>query len=130
MIKQTDVSAAHEVLKKMNIALLEAIELTAELDSAIKTNDDVTVRMYLSERREEINKMLEYERILKKQCTELGEQDSKIFQDVIFAVQCKEPIAAELFEAAKKNKNLLLRLQKADKTLNMRMCKNKSIFKK
>ncbi len=130
MINKTDIDAAFEMLKKINIALLEATELTAELDSATRTKDDVTVRMFLSMRREEINKLLEYERFLKKQCELMAKEDAVIFEDIINAVQCKEPSANDLFEQAKRNKNLLLKLQASDKMMNKRVGGKKSIFSK
>ncbi len=128
MITENDVSKALNVLKKINIAMLEAKELTAELDGAVKTNDDVTMRIMLSMRQEQINTINEYEKILKKQCETFDKVDSRDFMDVVNGVNCRISIAKDLFVQAQKNKTLLLKLQEADKALNKRVGGKKSVF--
>ncbi len=128
MISDKDIASALAIVKKINIALTEALDLTIEMSSAIKSNDQVVMRMFLSMRQEQINIINEYESVLTKQCSSMDEADSKTMSDILFAKKCDIPGANDLFEQTSKNKMILSRILAADRSLNIKVGGEKSFY--
>ncbi len=128
MINEKQIESALGISKKFYTELREVLDLTAEIDQGLKANDNVTLRMLLSMRREHVNNLVQYDDVLNKMCNVMDKSDSEIFKNIISAKQCTLPIANALFEQTGKNKALLNSVIRADKALSKRFGNDKSFY--
>ncbi len=128
MINEKHVDSALSLLKKTSSELREVDELTREILDCLKLNDNVTLRMLLSMRREHINNLVQYEQAVNKMCDIMDKNDSSDFKNILTAKSCNIQVASELFLQAKKNRLLLDSVIAADKVLSQRFTNDKSFY--
>ena len=68
MLTEQSLSFACAVERKMYTCLTEIAELTDQLSDAVNRQDQVSVRMFLSMRQEEIDRMMGYRAALRRHC--------------------------------------------------------------
>lgn len=129
MLSQQAVSAAMAVEKQMYLALTEVEELTGELGHALERRDQVAVRMYLSLRQEEINRLTEHKALLRRQCAQLPEEEARQLR-ALLSRQDTGPIEGteDLKRQVKRNGVLLDRVLRADKRISQRLGGKQSFY--
>ena len=131
MLSQEVLSAAAAVEKKMYLALCEVEELTMELAQAVDRRDQVSVRMFLSLRQEQVDHLQEQKALLNKQCAQLPDQDETLLRQLLNA---KEPPsctgAEELLRQVQRNRLLLERILRADRQASRRLGGASSFYEK
>ena len=131
MLSQEVLSAAAAVEKKMYLALCEVEELTMELAQAVDRRDQVSVRMFLSLRQEQVDRLQEQKALLNKQCAQLPDQDGTLLNQLLNA---KEPPpcagAEELLRQVQRNRLLLERILRADRQASRRLGGAGSFYEK
>ncbi len=129
MLSENNYNAALNIQRKMYAALSELRDLTTELSSVANTRDEISMRMFLSMRQEQINLLKEYEKISDKQCRELKGQDGEDLKQILKTGTADLPQAQALAQQVKRNKDLLFRLQEQDRQISKRIAGPKSIYK-
>lgn len=131
MLDEQTLSTATAVEKTMYRALTELEELTQELAQAVDRRDQVTIRMFLSLRREQLNILNRQKTILRRQCAQLSPEDGELLRRLLWE---KEPPACdgsqELVEQAARNRSLLERLIQADARASRRLGGAGSFYEK
>ncbi len=130
MLTQNDINLAFGIQKKMHAALCELQDLTQELSTVAQRRDDVSMRMFLSMRQEQINLLLEYEKTLDKQCRALGKEKSAMLKRIFSGEKENTAEFEELEQQVARNKELLLRVQKQDEQISRKIAGPKSIYAK
>ena len=70
MLTEQTLSFAHAIERQMYTSLTEIAELTDQLSDAVSRQDQVSVRLFLSMRQEEIDRMLGPRAALRRHCAE------------------------------------------------------------
>ena len=124
MLNDQQLDSANAIQRKMYTALNEVAELTDELSQAVSRQDQVSVRMFLSMRREEIERLTGYQAMLYRQCDQLPPADGALLRQVISGrFQGSLPTASgeTLLRQAAKNYALLQRVRQADRAVSSRL---------
>lgn len=124
------IAAAIATERKRYTTLTEVMELTKELSDAFQRQDQVSVRLFLSMRQEPINQLREYRAIQRKRCAALHDEESEALWKVLTGqgsgdgseqLQVLEKLAGQ-------NRNLLERIQKADRQISIKLGGKKSYY--
>ncbi len=128
MLNEQSLSATLIVEKKIYYTLSEVLELTDELSNALTRKDEVSLRLFLGMRQEQINLLDEYSATLRKQCSLLPKVDAEILLAIIRGEEVSCAGSQNLKEQIKKNRALLERVVMADKRISEKLCGKKSIY--
>ena len=133
MIRDQDYAASTAIQRKMYTSLNEVIELTDELSQAVSRQDQVSVRMFLSMRLEEIQRLTSYQAMLNRQCAQLSPEDAKLLTQLnsgLFSGQAPTPAAQALLKQAQRNRTVLERVRQADQAVSSRVGGSHSFYSK
>ena len=124
------IAAAVATERKRYTVLTEVMEITEELSDAFQRQDQVSVRLFLSMRQEPINQLREYQAIQRKRCAALPDEESEVLWTVLpgeGSGDGSEQLKA-LEKLAGQNRNLLERVQEADRQISMKLGGKKSYY--
>lgn len=133
MLNDQHFSAASAIHRKMYISLTEVAELTDELSQAVSRQDQVAVRMFLSMRQEEIQRLTSYQAMLRRQCVQLPGEDGALLRQMLsgqFSGTPPSPAGEELLRQVQRNRVLLDRVQRADQAVSRRLGGKNSFYAK
>ena len=117
--------------RKIYTSLTEIAELTDELSQALNRQDQVSVRLFLSMRRDEINHLMEHKAALNRQYAQLPKEDSAFLQQLISGSSTSVPNSpggAALLRQAEMNRSLLERVRRADQAVSLRLGGRRSFY--
>ena len=121
MLEQA-MEAALSIEKKFYTALLEFSEFTKELSDALDRQDQVSFQLNLNMRQDSVNRLLEYQEALKKECNSLPEDESACLRAILSGEEPDGGEKAQILAAqVKKNRSLLERALQADRAVNQRL---------
>lgn len=124
------IAAALATERKRYTTLTEVMELTKELGDAFQRQDQVSVRLFLSMRQEPINQLREYRAIQRKRCAALPDEEGEVLWKVLTGQGSGD--GSEQLQALEKlvgqNRNLLDRVQEADRQVSMKLGGKKSYY--
>ena len=124
------IAAALATERKCYTTLTEVMELTKELSDAFQRQDQVSVRLFLSMRQEPINQLREYRAIQRKRCAALPDEEGEVLWKVLTGQGSGD--GSEQLQALEKlvgqNRNLLDRVQEADRQVSMKLGGKKSYY--
>ena len=124
------IAAALATERKRYTTLTEVMELTKELSDAFQRQDQVSVRLFLSMRQEPINQLREYRVIQRKRCAALPDEEGEVLWKVLTGQGSGD--GSEQLQALEKlvgqNRNLLDRVQEADRQVSMKLGGKKSYY--
>lgn len=132
MLKDQDFAAAVAIQRKMYTSLNEVAELTDELSQAVNRQDQVSVRMFLSMRLEELERLTGYQAMLHRQCAQLLPEDARLLTQLNsgrFSGQAP-PGSEALLQQAKRNRTVLERVRRADEAVSSRLGGSSSFYRK
>lgn len=133
MLNDQQLDSATAIERKMYTSLTEVAELTDELSQAVSRQDQVSVRMFLSMRQAEIERLTGYEAMLRRQCDQLPQADGALLHEMIsgrYQGTASSPSASELLRQAEKNYALLQRVRRADEAVSRRLGGSNSFYQK
>ena len=133
MLHDQQLDEANAVQRKMYTSLTEVAELTSELSEAVNRQDQVSVRMFLSMRQEEIGRLNDYQAMLNRQCKQLPAEDGALLSQYIsgrFSGKLPTASGEALLRQAEKNYALLERVRQADRAVSSRLGGANSFYMK
>lgn len=133
MLNDQQLDAATAIQRKMYTSLTEVAQLTDDLSQALDRQDQVSVRMFLSMRHEEIERLSSYQAMLNRQCDQLPADDGALFSQLIsgrFQGSLPTASGASLLSLAKKNRSLLERVRQVDQAVSCRLGGPNSYYRK
>ena len=110
MLSKQELDAALAAERAMYRALSEVQDITRELLDAVDRQDQVSVRLFLSMRQEQINQLRDQKELLKKQCGGLPKEEGDLLRQV------------------ERNRALLERTLQADKALSRRLAGRETFY--
>lgn len=119
MLSGQVISASLAVEKAMYRVLIELEEITGELASAVERRDQVATRMFLSLRREQIERLTAQHATLQRQCAELPQSEGVMLHKILW--DRETPVcdgAEELEKQVVRNRTLLERIIAADRKIS------------
>ena len=122
MLTEQTLMAVAYLQRKIYTSLTEIAELTNELSDALNRRDQVSVRLFLSMRREEINLLLEHKAVLDRQYQQLPKEDSAALQQLISGNDASVPDSpgrAALLRQLEVNHALLERICRTDESISL-----------
>ncbi len=133
MLSDQDFTCAIAIQRKMYTSLNEVADLTDELSQAVSRQDQVSVRMFLSMRQEEIQRLTSYQAMLHRQCRQLLPEDARLLTQLNsgrFQGTAPSPSAQALLQQAQRNRSLLERVRRADEAVSSRLGGPNSFYNK
>jgi hypothetical protein len=122
MLSQQVLTAVVAVEKQIYLALTEVEELTGELAQAVERQDQVSVRMFLSLRQEEVDRLTEQKTLLRRQCARLPREDGDLLRRLLSGSEPSPPPEADaLVRQVEKNRALLDRILRTDHRVTQRL---------
>lgn len=131
MLTEQTLSFAHAIERQMYTSLTEIAELTDQLSDAVNRQDQVSVRLFLSMRQEEIDRMLGHRAALRRHCAELSAQDGARLRRLLAGTVDDEPLPPEaqpLLKQVDSNRKLLERICQADRSVSRRFGGSASFY--
>ena len=131
MLTEQVLFQATNVEKTMYRSLTELEELTRELSQAVSRGDKVSIRMFLSMRRDSLNQIARYQAALRRLYIALPGQDARLLRALV--EDASPPACAggeELVCQAARNRALLSRIMEADKRISQHMAGRSSFYAK
>ena len=128
MLSKQELDAALAAERAMYRALSEVQDITRELLDAVDRQDQVSVRLFLSMRQEQINQLRDQKELLKKQCGGLPKEEGDLLLQILSG---KKPAGVEgeaLSLQVERNRALLERTLQADKALSRRLAGRESFY--
>ena len=128
MLSKQELDAALAAERAMYRALSEVQDITRELLDAVDRQDQVSVRLFLSMRQEQINQLRDQKELLKKQCGGLPKEEGDLLRQILSG---KKPAGVEgeaLSLQVERNRALLERTLQADKALSRRLAGRASFY--
>lgn len=130
MLSEQTLSYACAVERQMHTSLIELDDLTSQLADAVSRQDQVSVRLFLSMRQEEIDRMLGYKAALRRHCAELPAQDGARLRLLLTGKPGDEPPdkVQALLKQVNTNRNLLEKICRADQSVSRRFGGSASFY--
>ena len=128
MLSKQELDAALAAERAMYRALSEVQDITRELLDAVDRQDQVSVRLFLSMRQEQINQLRDQKELLKKQWGGLPKEEGDLLRQILSG---KKPAGVEgeaLSLQVERNRALLERTLQADKALSRRLAGRESFY--
>lgn len=130
MIDAQTLSATTSVERQIYQILSEIEEVTQELSEAFNRRDQVSVRLFLNMRQEQILRLQECKATLDQHCARLSATDGALLRRILAGEALDCPNGEALLAQVKRNKSILSRTLRADKALSIKMGgKNSFYFK-
>ena len=127
-MEQDVILKAHVQAKRIYSLLAEVLDLSRQLTEALDRNDQVTVRMLVSMRREPINKLRLARAVLEEQKMELPAEDGKRLAELLNGEPAREEVEQALAAQVQMNRRLLQQVLELDKTLSLKVAREKSFY--
>lgn len=127
-MEQDVILKAHVQVKRIYSLLAEVLDLSKQLTEALDRNDQVTVRMLVSMRREPINKLRLARAVLEEQKMELPAEDGKRLAELLNGESAREEAEQALAAQVQMNRRLLQQVLELDKTLSLKVAREKSFY--
>lgn len=124
MLSDQTLATATAIQRKMYTSLTEVADLTDQLSQAVDRRDQVSVRMFLSMRQEEIDQLTNYKAMLHRQCAELPPEDGTLLDQILTGKTSQSPTSPAgqaLLQQVEKNQTLLERVCRADQAVSRRL---------
>ena len=129
MLSQQVLSAGSPAEGQKDLSLSEVGGLAPELAQAIDRQDQVSVRLFLSLRQEQINRLTEQKALLQHLCGQLPAESAALLQGILSGTPPSScPEAEELSRQVERNRILLERVLRADRRSNQRLCGRDSFY--
>lgn len=116
-------------MKRMYNALSEALELTRQLAEAMDRDDQVSMQMLISMREEPVKVIRQVSLALDQQRDSMGEADQFRFSQLLKGEPPGTPEEEPLARQVGANRRVLRQVQELDKILNLRLAREKSIYR-
>lgn len=110
--------------------LTEIEDLTQELSDSFNRRDQVSVRLFLNMRQEQILRLQECKAMLDQQCSHLPEKDGALLRRILSGEVVDCPNGEALLTQVKRNRTILTRTIRADKRLSVRIGGKDSFYAK
>ena len=133
MLSDQILAEALAIQRKMYSSLTEVSELTDELSQAVDRRDQVSVRMFLSMRQEEVDRLLGHKAALRRQCAQLPPGDRALLLQILRGEGSSglgSPNAQALEQQSKHTRALLERVCRADQAVSRRFGGSSSFYAK
>lgn len=133
MLCDQTLDEALAIQHRMYAALTEVAELTDELSQAVDRRDSVSVRMFLSMRQEEIDRLVGHKAALRRQCAQLPPGDRALLLQLLKGERdgtLNSPSAQALERQSKNTRSLLERVCRADQAVSRRFGGPNSFYAK
>ena len=133
MLSNQILAEALAIQRKVYGSLTEVAELTDDLSQAVDRRDQVSVRMFLSMRQEEIDRLLGHKAVLRRQCSQLSPRDRTLMLQILEGKESSgldSPDAQSLERQSKSNRALLERICRADQAVSRRFGGPNSFYAK
>lgn len=133
MLSDQTLAEALAIQRKVYGSLTEVAELTDELSQAVNRRDQVSVRMFLSMRQEEIDRLLGHKAALRRQCAQLPPGDRALLLQILRGAESSGLTSANaqaLERQSKSNRSLLERVCRADQAVSRRFGGPNSFYAK
>lgn len=122
MLSDQVLSTAVAVEKKIYMALMETEDLTQQLAQAVDRQDQISVRMFLALRQEQIDILTQQQAILRRQCAQLPPQQAELLREILGGHTPSDSIGAEeLIRQVGRNRALLERVVGVDQRVSQRL---------
>ena len=124
MLSNQTLATATAIQRKMYTSLTEVADLTDQLSQAVDRRDQVSVRMFLSMRQEEIDQLTNCKAILHRQCAELPPEDGALLHQLLTGKVSQPPTSPDgqaLLQQVERNRTLLERVCRADQAVSRRL---------
>lgn len=128
MIDAQTLSDATAMERQAYSILSEIEELTQELSNAFNRRDQISVRLFLNMRQEQILQLKECKAALEQHCARLPAQDGTYLRRILSGEELECPQGEALLAQIKRNKTILNRTLRADKALSLRMGGKNSFY--
>ena len=128
MLSKQELDAALAAERAMYRALSEVQDITRELLDAVDRQDQVSVRLFLSMRQEQINQLRDQKELLKKQRGGRPKEEGDLLRQTLSG---KKPAGVEgegLSLQVERNRARLERTLQADKALSRRLAGRESFY--
>lgn len=119
---------AHVQLKRIYAALNECMDLTRQLADAVDRRDEVAIQMLVSMREEPVEKLRRCRRALEHQRDALKPELGCRLAALLNGEGPREDAEVPLSKQVDINARLLQQLQALDKTVNLKLNRDKSIY--
>ena len=119
---------AHVQLKRVYAALNEALDLTRQMADAADRDDDVAARMLVSMRQEPTDKLAMAHQALEQQCRALPGDDGARLAALLKGAAAETREEDALVSQVRQNKRVLKQLVDLDRTVNLKLAREKSIY--
>ena len=130
MLNQKILSATIAVERQSYAILSEIEELTQDLSQAFSRRDQVSVRLFLNMRQEQIIRLQECKTTLDQHCAKLPAEDGTFLRRILAGEELDCPGGEALLTQIKRNKTILSRILRADKALSIKMGGKNSFYAK
>mgnify|MGYP001154258074 CR=1 FL=1 len=130
MLTKGDWTAALSIEKRMYLALSEVLETTESMLDAVKRQDQVSIRMYLNLRQDQVNQLRGYKELLQKQCRTLPDADGEVLRRALSGGPAGEPEGEALCQQVSRNRSLLERTIQMDQTLSRQLGGKHSFYQR
>ena len=128
MLKQEDWGRALAAQREIYRRLVEVEDATGQLMEAVDRRDQVSVRLFLSMRQEQLDRARVQRALLARQCAALPAGDSRRLRQLLSGAAAESEAEAPLAAQVEKNRILLERIVRADRTLNRRLAGKRSFY--
>ena len=128
MLSKQELDAALAAERAMYRALSEVQDITRELLDAVDRQDQVSVRLFLSMRQEQINQLRDQKELLKKQCGGLPKEEGDLLRQSLSGKKRGGVEGEALSLQVERNRALLERTLQADKALSRRLAGRESFY--
>lgn len=115
-------------VKRMGNLLNEVQDLSRQLAEAIDRDDRVSVEMLAGLRREPIDKLTDAKRVLAEQTGALPEEEGRRLAALLDGAPAEEESERMLADLVAANRRRLDQVLALDKTLNLKLTREKSVY--
>lgn len=110
--------------------LTELADLTAELEKAVDRQDNVTIRMFLKLRQEQLSQAAERRRSFRIACRAYSEEERLRLLELLGETPpAPEPEEEPLVQQTARNRKLLSQVIAADRRVSLRVVREKSYYR-
>ena len=114
--------------KRIYLLLNEVLDLSSQLAQALDREDQVTIRMLISMRREPIDKLKQARSVLLEMKQALSPEDAQRLAELLNGADAQEKEEVELVNQVRANQRLLEQVLELDKRLNQKLARENSIY--
>ncbi len=125
---QTDLDDMRNRRKLQTLRLMEVIDLTKQLITAVERRDQVSVNMLLTMRQEPVSQLSELEEGVKRRLSELPQQDAIRMNELLKNAPPDAPSEENFCEQQSQYKRLLSNALDLDRRLSLKLGGRKSFY--